>query len=244
MKFTAQDDESMVTGSGQGFSFSGVRPEKLGATEYTLCTLVSDVTGSMSGHEGPLLAMAKEVVAACKKNPRAEFLMLRRTEFNTQVFERNGFVEVNNIDTSQWAPPHVSGMTNLFDAVYEAVAATNDYSKILTDQDFSVNGVVFVITDGEDTTSLQTPKSIRDEINRGIKNEVIESLNVILIGINAKACRVALETFQKGAGLTQYVDAGSTSSAELAKLANFIAASISSQSQSLGTGGPSQALTF
>lgn len=241
-----QDDPNTETivAQASNFRFSGVRPESLGATEYTLATLVTDVTGSTSGFEDLILDMRRMVVDACKSNPRAEFLMLRATEFNTQVKETQGFKEVNSVDQGSWIATRAHGMTHLFDATAEAIEATNGYGEILSGQDFNVNGVIFVVTDGADTGSINTPATIKMLAEMGVKNEHLESLNIILIGVNAKDCKKQLEAFQNGAGLTQYVDAGNATPAELAKLAKFIAASISSQSQSLGTGGPSQALSF
>jgi hypothetical protein len=43
-------------------------------------------------------------------------------------------------------------------------------------------------------------------------------------------------------GITQFIDAGDATKGKLAKLAAFVSQSISSTSQALGTGGPSQAI--
>lgn len=108
-----------------------------------------------------------------------------------------------------------------------------------------MNGIIFVITDGDDNASIvETPKMIGDAITRGVSNEWLESLNVVLIGINAARYQRELDRFSLEAKLTQYVDAGDASPQMLATLADFVSRSISSQSQSLGTGGASQALTF
>ena len=40
--------------------------------------------------------------------------------------------------------------------------------------------------------------------------------------------------------ISQYIDAGAATKGKLAKLADFVSQSVSSQSQALGTGGPSQ----
>lgn len=238
--------DDMQTGQAGNFGFSGVRPDKLGSTEYTLVTYVGDKTGSVSGAEQLLLETKKAVVQACQKSPRAEFLLLRNTEFNTRIDEVHGFVELAAIDVNQYQAPHCSGMTALYDATYSAVAATNEYAKTLSDQDFSVNGIIFVTTDGGESphASTHTVNAIKDEIRRGVQNEWLESLVVVLIGINAAQYQAELEDFQVGAGLTQYVDAGEATPQRLAKLADFVSRSISSQSQALGTGGPSQPLTF
>jgi uncharacterized protein YegL len=237
-------DGDMQTTQVANYSFSGVRPEKLGAPEYTLVTTVLDITGSVTSYAAQLLEMKQAIVRACRKNPRAEFLMLRDVEFNEDVTEVHGFADLNRIDENQYAVPNCRGLTALYDATYAAVAATNEYGRILTEQDFNVNGVVFVVTDGDDNRSVQTPSSIRQELLRGVQNESIESLVVVLIGINAGQFKVALERFQKDAGLQQFVDAGDATPRNLAKLAEFVSRSISSTSQSLGTGGPSQPLTF
>lgn len=237
-----QDD--MQTGQVANFAFSGVRPDKLGATEYTLVNLVTDKTGSVSPFADGLLEVKKAVVAACRKSPRAEYLMLRNTEFNQSVDEVHGFMELNQVDTSQYAAPYCHGSTALFDATYAAVAAVNEYGRMLSADDFSVNGIVVVVTDGDDNASVQTPLTVAAEIGRGVQNEWIESLIVILVGVNAARYAKQLNEFRQVGNLTQYIDMGDVTPQLLAKLADFVSRSISSQSQSLGTGGPSQALTF
>ena len=237
-------DDNMQQGQAGSFSFSGVRPDKLGSPEYTLVTYVGDITGSVTGMEGPLLDAKRAIVDACQKSPRSEFLLFRNTEFNETVTEIHGFVELATLDSAKYQKPHCTGRTALFDATYAAVAVTNEYAKTLSDQDFNVNGIVFVVTDGDDICSIQTPQSIATEIKRGVHAEHLESLTVVLVGINAAQYKRELETFVRDAGITQYVDVGDATPQRLAKLADFVSRSISSQSQALGTGGPSQTLTF
>lgn len=226
------------------FQFSGARPDKLGSTEYTLVTIVTDKTGSVSGFSAELLAMKRAVVDACAKSPRRDYLMIRNVEFSTSSEEVHGFAELRTVDASQYAEPRCGGLTSLYDATFMAVAATNEYARMLAEQDFNVNAVVFVITDGDDNASAHTPSTVAQEVARGVNNEWLESLNVVLVGVNAGTYRQALEGFKKSANLTQYVDAGDATPQRLAKLADFVSRSISSQSQALGTGGPSQALVF
>ncbi|MBC8742034.1 hypothetical protein F6X40_36455 [Paraburkholderia sp. UCT31] len=234
----------MQTGQVTNFAFSGVRPEKLGSTAYTLASIVMDVTGSVEDFAPALLEAKKTIIQACRKNPRAEFLMVRDVEFNTAPKEVHGFMDLQRIDENQYQLPDCRGMTALYDATYSAIAATNEYGRILSENDFNVNGVVFVVTDGGDNASAQTVTSIRKELTRGIHNEWIESLSVVLIGINAAQYRAAHEAFCRDANLSQYVDAGDATPQRLAKLADFVSRSISSSSQALGTGGPSQPLSF
>lgn len=236
--------ENMAVVTANNFNFSAVKPEKLGASEYTLVTFAQDLSSSLSGFEDALLSLKVTVVEACRKNPRIDNLMLRNITFNSQVEEEHGFAELTNIDPSAYSRPTCGGRTLLYDAVLNAVEATNVYASQLSAQDFFVNGIVIVGTDGEDFGSTTAPAEIKRAIERGVKSEALESLMVILVGINAASCRASLMRFKDEAGLTQFEEVSSLSPSNLAKLAKFCSQSISSQSQSLGTGGPSQPITF
>lgn len=239
-------DNIQVPGMKGTYVFSAIKPENLGATEYTLVTIVCDVTGSVSGFENDLLNSIKSVVNACKKSPRAENLLIRFTIFNTNIDEKHGFKLLSLIDVNNdYKPLRPDGMTALFDATYEAISSSLQYSKTLIDQDFNCNGAIYIITDGDDNSSrIADMKMIKDKLDESKKSEIIESLITILIGINAQECSNFLSNFQKTSNLTQYVDVGDASPGKLAKLAAFVSKSISSQSQSLGSGTASQPLTF
>src|SRR5690606_30931669 len=119
---------------------------------------------------------------------------------------------------------------------------SNAYAKTLTEQDYLVNAIVIVVTDGDDNHSSTKMADLQRELTRGVKAEHLESIRTILVGVNAAQFRRELQAFQSDAGIDQYVDVADASPQRLAKLADFVSRSISAQSQSLGTGGPSQAL--
>lgn len=238
------DDTDMTTGSVKGFGFSAVRPETLGASEYTLVTLVLDKTGSVSSFANELFAIKKAVVDACRKSPRAEYLLLRVVEFNTSVDEVHGFKPLADIDAAGYSVPSCGGLTALNDAAFSAVSASNAYAKTLTDQDYLVNAIVVLATDGDDNNSRMRTADVKSELARALQGEHLESLRSILVGVNAGQFRSELQRFQTEVGIDQYVDVADATPQRLAKLADFVSRSISAQSQSLGTGGPSQALVF
>jgi hypothetical protein len=260
-------DDTMQTqsiGGMQAFQFSGKRVEHLGATEYTLATIAVDLTGSVVDFCKALREALATSIAACKKSPRANNLLLRVVFFNSSigVYEQHGFKPLGEIDVDEYPdlvgpyesvatrkardgteirPQKVYGSTNLFDATFSAVGATNGYAKTLMDQEFLANGIVIVITDGDDNASSATTSMIKQEIDRGAKAESIESLIPILVGINAAGSIRHLNAMAKEVGM-QFLDAGDATPGKLAKLASFVSQSVSSQSQSLGTGGPSTAI--
>ena len=229
---------------GGAFNFSATKPETLGATEYSIVTLVVDISGSVIPFSVELLETVKSVVKACQKSPRAENLLFRLVSFNSNVMEVHGFVQLNGINADDYQALQCGGATALFDAVHESIGATISYGQRLIDQDFDCNAIVFVCTDGMDVCSAMTPRTIKDLVDKAITGEQLESLTTILVGVNVDDCEDELENFVKEANLSQFINIGDATPQKLAKLAQFVSKSISSTSQSLGTGGASQQLTF
>lgn len=235
--------EKGTIGGTQAFTFSGTKIDRLGASEYTLVTAAVDVTGSTYGFADDLRQALITAVESCKKSPRANFLLLRVITFSDSlpggIEEIHGFKPLNEIDPATYPRFAPAGNTPLYDAAYSAIGASNAYAKKLMAQDFLVNGIVFVITDGADNASRATPAMIKKELERGVIAEEIESLIAVGVGINAQAYSSMLGLLETKAGM-RYIDAGEATKGKLAKLAGFVSQSVSSQSQSLGTGGPSQ----
>jgi len=250
-RFQDETMESHAIG-GTTFQFSGKKINELGATEYTLATVVIDRSGSVTGYDGQINKAVQEVVRACRKSPRADNLMLRVVIFDSSVDEFHGFKPLPDCNEADYAHVCVPrGSTMLFDAIHNAIAATVQYGKTLVDSDFSVNAAVFVITDGGDTGSTATPKMVKDALENALRSESLESIMPVLIGVGYEADETGanglsayLKKVQSEAGFQQYVFCDRASDAKLAKLGAFISKSISSQSQSLGSGGVSQSLVF
>lgn len=237
-------DSAMLAIPGSNFKFSAIQVSRLGASEYTLVNIGIDVTGSVNTFEDQLRDCLIAAVESCKKSPRSENLLVRAFLFSTElsggIHELHGFLPLADIDTGAYGKFKTGGLTPLYDAIYSSVGSTNAYAKQLSDNDFMSNGINIIITDGGDNASVMTAGQVKKEIQRGINGEFIESDIVLLVGINASSCTAELENVKKLVGIDKYIDAGDVTPGKLAKLADFISQSISSQSQSLGTGGPSQ----
>lgn len=240
-----ENNTAMPTVGGSSFQYSAVKIENLGATEYTLVDISVDVSGSVAGFKKELLETLQTIIEACKKSPRAENLMIRLTTFDDKLEEVHGFRLLNTIDPAQYSLS-IGGCTALFEAAYKGIGSIKSYGETLYNQDFGVNGIAFVITDGMDNVSKETASMVGDMKNAAITGEHLESLLTILIGVNVTQRNVsaALKKFETDGQFDQYVECDNANAGTLAKLASFVSKSISSQSQSLGTGGPSKTLTF
>jgi len=238
-------ENNVLVATKGNFSFSTVKMENLGASEYTLVTIALDKSGSVGGFKSDLLKAVKSAVSSCKKSQRAENLLLRVVEFNNDINEVHGFKLLNMIDVDKdYIEPVCDGMTALNDAVFSSVGSTLVYAKKLMDQEFNVNGICFVITDGVENASKTTTKMITDMMKKAQIGEEIESFISILVGINVRDCAKELEDFKNDVGMNKFVDVGDATPQRLAKFAEFVSKSISSHSLSLQNGTVSKPITF
>lgn len=236
--------DDMSTAAFGAFQFSGVRPERLPESEYTLVTLVLDKTQSVETFAQELFDIKKRVVEACARHPRAELLLLRVVEFNTRVTEVHGFMPLAQVDAAAYTVPVCEGRTALNDAVFSAIGATHAYAKALLDQDYRVNALVIVATDGANNVKGTSAADVRREIEATKRTERLDSIKSILVGVNTATYDSLLRNFATEVGIDEYVDVGEATPARLARLARFIEQSISTTSQALGTGGLSKPLVF
>jgi uncharacterized protein YegL len=234
------EEHALPTGS---FGYSAAKLEDLGATEYTLVDLVVDVSGSVADYKDDMEKALQQIIQACKMSPRADNLMVRLVTFSDTLEEIHGYKLLESCNLNDYKGVlAIRGMTALYDAAENAILAQTDYAKKLSASDFSVNSVGFFLTDGCDNQSKCSEKDVGKALKAAIKTEALESIVTVLIGVGTKASPEVsqfLDLFRKGAGLTQFVEVEKTDAKTLAKLAEFVSKSISAQSQSLGTGGPS-----
>ncbi|HEX3253146.1 MAG TPA: hypothetical protein VHS05_27130 [Pyrinomonadaceae bacterium] len=229
------------------YGYSATRLDDLGATEYTIATIVADVSGSTAPFILDMEAAITRIVQACKFSPRADNLLLRLIAFDDSLNELHGFKLLENCHLADYGGVLTpGGATALYDATENAVASTTNYAQKLAAGDFSANAIAFVITDGVDNISKTSTRQVKAAFAEAIRSEALESIVSVLIGVNVTDAQVSayLKKFHVEAGFTQYVELDSADTKTLARLAEFVSQSISAQSQALGTGGASQPLVF
>ena len=237
--------QTALTTNSYGYSATGL--DDLGASEYTLVTIACDVSGSVSAFRAELEQTLQSIVSACRLSPRADNLLLRLVAFDNALHELHGFKLLERCYQNDYCGIlHIGGATALYDAAENAVTATTDYAARLAAGDFAANAIVFVLTDGMDNASSLTARLVKEALALAVVSEALESVVSVLVGVNVQDRTAGgyLQDFKTDVGFTQYVEIGRADSKTLAKLADFVSRSISAQSQSLGTGGPSQSLTF
>lgn len=240
------DKDSQQLNTGSGYKFSATKVKSLGATEYTLATIVMDASSSVQGFSVQLEQALKTILKACEKSPRKDFLMLRLTQFSSQLTELHGFKELHTINEKDYDNIlQLGGSTALFDAIDEAVQATATYGKQLMANDYLANAIIVVVTDGESNCgNIMDAPVIKKAVENARRAENLESILLILVGVTNDDVNLNsyLQTVKDDAGFDQYLAIGKATPGKIAKLADFVSQSISSTSTALGSGGASTPL--
>lgn len=234
------------------YGYTKVAKTKLTAAEYSLVTIMVDCSGSVEAFSAELEKCLKQAVAGCRKCSKPDNLLLRVLAFGSRMNEAHGFKPLADINEDDYngfyATQHrtCGALTALYDTFLNAASAMNNMAADLTKDDYKVNAINIGITDGDDNNSTATPLMIKKELESGVSGESLESQLTILVGVNLPnpVCKSKLDTFKQEANLAQFVDIGEASDKKLAKLAKFISKSVTSTSTALGSGKPSQTLTF
>lgn len=225
--------EEQFTTNNITFKYNMTPIERLNNTKYTLVTIVTDYTGSIYPFLNQVEELEQNVITACRTFPQKDELLIRLVRFNSliNIQEIHGFSLLSEIDEYNYIKTPPGGMTPLIEVTFESIAVSNQFAKKLSDEQFFVDSVVYIITDGEDNVpSTFTTKNINEELLNGIKLEYLNSSQAFCIGVNTKECGQALDKFSSESGLT-FIDGGEATGGNLAKLAKWISKSISSASQ-------------
>jgi len=235
-----------IPGGNYGFTGMQIGDPNM-AMEQTLYSLVVDESGSTIGFRSDMARAIQEIIKSLSHSPRADNLMYRHVQFSSSVKEFHGFKPLKQCNIGDYSNVFGSaGSTVLYDAVIESAKATQIYAENLAKERYLANAINVVITDGCDYGSTQGMNDVKKVFDKMVQDECLESLLTILIGVNIKEPHVKqeLDAFHQKVGFTQFIAVEDASEKTLAKLADFISKSVSSQSQALGSGGASQSLTF
>lgn len=241
---------SETINTASGFSFSGESIQGLdGNDHYTLACITIDCSSSTAGFIDKMRKVVEDVINDLKKSKAKNSILIRVSKFyGSSVEELIGYTLPEKIDTASITNKIQSnGSTPLYDATVESIESAASYGKQLAASYYTTNAVVFVITDGEENTSriVTDPNSVRSKIDDVKHTESLESIKTILIGLcDGQGISSYLANYKDGVGFDDYVNADLADQSVFRKLGNFVSESVSSTSQALGTGAPSQSLTF
>jgi len=234
---------------GGGYGYTGANIDNLTSFENTIATGLLDESGSTRSFARQMELCVKEIIKSLRHCPVADKLIYRHCHFDDKFREVHGFKPLADCHEDDydgcWAG---GGSTALYNSSEHVLLATLDYAQQQAAKRYLVNGILYLMTDGANYLPGQPSKTqddVKAALARVIASEALESMMTILIGVNPDlSVRRDLEAFAQHVGFTQFIPIEEANEKSLAKIANFISQSVQSQSQALGSGGPSQSLTF
>lgn len=239
-------DLTQFTVPGSNYGYTGLPINQIQSFKNTLAIGLLDESGSTDAYKRPMELAVKEVVKSLQDSPEADQLMYRQCHFATGFREHHGFMPLVQINLDQYDGCYISnGQTTLYDSIVRVIHETLDYAKRQSASRYLCNAIIYIITDGRDYGSILKQADVKKALEEAIACEELESLFTVLIGVNDKIdIQQDLEAFQKNVGITKYIPLKDASQKSLSRLTNWLSQQISSQSQQVGSGQPSQSLTF
>ena len=244
-----QDQKSQMLSfmvPGTNYGYQGAKIDTLASFENTLAIGLLDESGSTTPFARQMEVCVKEIIKALRHSPKAANLIYAHYHFDTHFREVHGFKPLIECDEADydgiWAG---GGRTTLYDSEDKVINFLLDYALRQRQQHYTCNGIVYIITDGQDFGSTLTQNNVKLSLAKAIANEDLESLVTILIGINDDpSVQADLRDHATRVGFTAYQSVEKADEQTLAQLAGFVSKSVAAQSKALGTNGPSQVLTF
>ena len=283
---TQEESSRTIDNFGGGtFQFSGANLDELdeiGVSQYSLFGLGVDVSGSTSRFQKPMERAGNIILKASKLNQRADNMMLRSVAFSQNSFEvptsKPGFQLLHDLCPGDFDPKDADDLPTVFNGEFKPIGSTalieagvnladslRVYGGLMVDDnDYEVNGGLFLMTDGANNSGKYPASDgsdnhhLKEAFDRIRAEEKIESFApyLIAVGCTNPTYRAALEKLasdceftpvphhdeaKRKAGETlPFLDVTDVSTSGLARLAQWISESLSETSKALGSGGPSK----
>lgn len=234
------------------FGFTATTQD-LESAGYTLADLVIDLSGSVQSFLPNIEAAVLGAIKILQNDPKKDSILIRITTFSSDITEVMGYKPVLSFDPSSLKGIFkAGGYTALFDAIISGAEAAANYGQELRKGDYDSNGILIVITDGENNSgryraSVGSPdydsqvELVSQALKMPHRKECLESYISVLVAVKLdSATESRLRTFHTQAGFTHPF----ISTDDIDSLKVSISSAISSQSAFQGTGGPSTKITF
>jgi uncharacterized protein YegL len=244
---------STVLIGGNPLEFSTSPIDKLTESRYTISRVMMDVTGSLKGFEPDILQALTKIVLALQESTYKYNILHGVSWFSSRflqnIEEVHGTLPASDLDPAQlYKNVLCDGLTPLRDAFAAGIDMVLTEAEDRWENDFSVNGIVIVGTDGEENYSSNDVAKTKAILEKARRSEKLDSLITLLIGIDPVDCADKLREFRTEIGIDYYVEVGKMNDTKaIAKLIKVVSSSVVAQSQQIVTSGAtrkSAILTF
>lgn len=240
---------------GAGYGYTGTAIQDLTSFENTVAATLFDESGSTRIFAKQMEEAVKQIIKFLRISPRADNLIYGHYHFDNGIKEILGWTPLAQVEEDQfdgcWAG---GGCTNLYYSEDRVLTYMRDYAQQMAAKRYVSNGILCTMSDGGEYSPQYSEGAgfKEDQVKKAFADcvvcEDLESLVSIFIGINPdQGVQDEMQRHAEEVGYTRYLPVEKADANSLAKIAEFISKSIVSQSQALGSKGPSQdigSLTF
>jgi hypothetical protein len=228
---------------GAKYGYTAAPPMKL-ASKNTLALSLMDESYSTKPFARQIELFCKELIKSLRNCDSADELVYMQTHFSTDFRDHHGFTPLMTLTEAMYDGCYnPGGQTHLYDNCVRCLDILTNYSKEQAKAKRLCNGFLYIVTDGRDYGSSLTQSSVREALEKAIASETLESLVTILIGVNDDPdIQRDLKAFQEAVGFTFYQPIAKADATTMSHLTGWVSQQLVSQSQHLGTGGPSQVI--
>lgn len=206
-----------------GLTFNNFDPEEIQQEETINCVFVVDVSPSTSRYIDELNNAFNDFVQTMQQSHIHDRLFVSVVEFDENVRVRSGFQPIIGVPITTFVP--TGRGTALYDATLSGIKNAIDYRETLENTGINVKTLIFIITDGEDNSSMSdADNKVKKTLSYIKSNEANAfSFTSVLFGVGSQA---SFENAQQRMGVEILAKVGDSGS-EIKKMINFISSSIS-----------------
>lgn len=206
-----------------GLNFQNFDADNIQSDETINCVFVIDKSSSVTSYADDMNDALNDFLQTMQASHVADKLLVSTIEFDSKVNVVTGFQPISNVPTFNIKP---RGLTALYDAVLAGLENAISYREQLQNSGLTAKTLVFIITDGDDNSSINTGAVIKDKLADIYKNEANAfSFTVIMFGVGDEA---DFDKARDNMGIDKNLMAKvGTTGAEIRKMISFISSSVS-----------------
>lgn len=201
-------------------------PEEIEQDETINILMVVDVSYSITSYVDELNKAINDFIDRMQNSHHAPSIFLSFLTFanNGNIQVLNGFQPISSVPPQDFGKS-LGGMTALYDAVDTGLTNLLDYKNQLEQTGVVTKNLLFVITDGDDNDSTNSPHIVKNKIDKLMQSEEDAfTFESILFGVGDEG---NFSQAQEDMGIRQLAKVGTTGD-EMRKMINIISASVSS----------------
>ncbi len=213
-----------------GNQFGNFNPDAIDADETINAVFIVDISPSISDYENDLNSALKDFTEEMQKSHIADSLLVSIVEFNDSVNVKSGFQPIANVKLDTFKGSGYG--TALYTAVEKGLTNALNYRNQLENSGVNCKTLVFILTDGEDNSSLTGDAAKVKAIHAKLAAEEKTNRNftTVLFGINDS---VNFESAAANMGIPkEFVARVGQTAKDIRKMINWISSSVSSASSS------------